>query len=193
MRLSGTRGRDIDRSVSVGAMDDGVNTMATLSCPRCRGTAVQRATRHGTLERALSALYIYPFRCRNCLRRFRRLVWGVRYRAGLRSERRVYERLRIRGQAYLQWAGGQAVGTMRNVSVAGAAIETEAAIPTGTSLTLVLRPASHIEAITIGEAIARSVRAGRLGVQFRHVEERERARLQRLVYRPPRVRRRHRV
>jgi c-di-GMP-binding flagellar brake protein YcgR len=82
---------------------------------------------------------------------------------------------------------------MRNVSVAGAAIETEAAIPTGTSLTLVLRPASHIEAITIGEAIARSVRAGRLGVQFRHVEERERAGLQRLVYRPPRARRRHRV
>jgi hypothetical protein len=126
MRPSGTR-EEIDRRGSVGATDGGVNSMTTLRCPRCGGTDVRRARRHGALERLLSALYIYPFRCQHCQRRFRRLEWGVRYRIGL--DRRIDERLRVRGRADLRWEGGHAAGTVRDVSVMGAGIETETAIP----------------------------------------------------------------
>jgi hypothetical protein len=179
MRPSGTR-EEIDRRGNVGATDGGVNSMTTLRCPRCGGTEVRRARRHGALERLLSALYIYPFRCQHCQRRFRRLEWGVRYRIGL--DRRIDERLRVRGRADLRWEGGHAAGTVRDVSVMGAGIETETTIPSGTPLTLVLQPAPDLARITIAVAGTQWARARRLGVQFRHIETGEQSRLQQLVY-----------
>jgi len=50
-----------------------------LQCPRCGWPEVRRTRRVGFLERLLSMIYIYPFRCGRCLHRYRSMRWGVRY------------------------------------------------------------------------------------------------------------------
>jgi hypothetical protein len=52
--------------------------MRKLSCPQCKGDAVQR-TRRSFLERWLSLFFIYPYRCQRCRHRFRMWQPGVRY------------------------------------------------------------------------------------------------------------------
>jgi len=46
-----------------------------LLCPRCASSAVRRSHRRG-LERLLSLLAVYPFRCKSCQARFWRLAVG---------------------------------------------------------------------------------------------------------------------
>lgn len=48
-------------------------------CPRCGSAFSRRARRLGLIERTLSLLYIYPFRCDHCFHRFRAMRWGKRY------------------------------------------------------------------------------------------------------------------
>lgn len=46
-------------------------------CPYCNSNDVRLSHRKNFLESALSFLGVYPFRCENCNRRFRKL-WGKR-------------------------------------------------------------------------------------------------------------------
>ena len=50
-----------------------------MDCPRCGWPEVRRTRRVGWLDRLLSIVYIYPFRCGRCLYRYRAMRWGVRY------------------------------------------------------------------------------------------------------------------
>jgi hypothetical protein len=50
------------------------------TCPRCQSLHVQRVPRAGLIDRVLSVFYVYPFWCGHCLRRFRKMQWGKRYR-----------------------------------------------------------------------------------------------------------------
>ena len=52
---------------------------ATPECPRCGNPDVRRTRRVGFIERLLSLVYVYPFRCARCLHRFRVMRWGTRY------------------------------------------------------------------------------------------------------------------
>src|SRR5438093_5834922 len=52
------------------------STHTLPQCPRCTSTAVRRSHRKG-IERLLSLLGIYPFRCENCSYRFKRLAGGI--------------------------------------------------------------------------------------------------------------------
>ena len=53
--------------------------MIASPCPACGSTLVRRSHRLGLAEAMLSAAYVYPFRCQECLHRFFALQWGVRY------------------------------------------------------------------------------------------------------------------
>jgi hypothetical protein len=50
------------------------------TCPYCQSLHVQRVPRAGLIDRVLSVVYVYPFHCGHCLRRFRKMQWGKRYR-----------------------------------------------------------------------------------------------------------------
>ena len=54
-------------------------TPVELRCPKCHSEVVRRSRRSGILERLLSALYLYPFRCERCDHRFTAFRWGTRY------------------------------------------------------------------------------------------------------------------
>jgi hypothetical protein len=50
-----------------------------VPCPACGDMPARRSHRSGPAEKLLSALYVYPFRCRLCGHRFFALQWGIRY------------------------------------------------------------------------------------------------------------------
>src|SRR3990167_6134375 len=104
--------------------------MNPLTCPRCRSPHVRRVGRDGTLERLLSAAYIYPFRCQVCEIRFKRLRWGERY-VRVELDRRDFSRVATSLWAAVVWQGHQSQATVRDLSVAGCWLETDAPIPIG--------------------------------------------------------------
>ena len=40
---------------------------------------MRRTRRAGSMERVLSLIYLYPFRCARCLHRYLSMRWGTRY------------------------------------------------------------------------------------------------------------------
>jgi len=41
-----------------------------MTCPKCKSDTAHRSHRRNLLERAAAALWIYPYRCKNCEHRF---------------------------------------------------------------------------------------------------------------------------
>src|SRR2546422_144823 len=74
----------------------GHSTLRPMGDPRCHHCGRRRARhchRVGALERVLAAVYVYPFRCQVCGRRFRALAWGKRYVRLQPGERRRLQRV----------------------------------------------------------------------------------------------------
>ena len=158
--------------------------MKALACPKCKSELVGRTHRSGMVEHALSLAYIYPFKCQICQRRFRALRWGERY-VRVPLDRRVAERLSTRIPVTIHWKdGGQGQGTVRDLSVTGCGIETEAPVPMGALVLLQLEPAGEPPIdIDVGEVRSRQPR--RIGIRFVRVApthaERVRLIVQRLL------------
>lgn len=153
-------------------------------CPKCKSELVGRTHRNGMVERAVSLAYIYPFKCQVCQHRFRKLQWGERY-VRVPLDRRHAERLPTRIPVTIHWKdGGQGRGTVRDISVTGCGIETEAPVPMGALVLLQLEPEGEPPIdIDVGEVRSRQSR--RIGVRFSRVApthvERVRQIVQRLI------------
>jgi ssDNA-binding Zn-finger/Zn-ribbon topoisomerase 1 len=52
--------------------------ITTHKCPKCGTHKVRRANRYGTLDRVLSFVNIYPYRCCQCLSQKRFYSFGRR-------------------------------------------------------------------------------------------------------------------
>jgi hypothetical protein len=135
------------------------------ACPKCGSTLVGRTHRHGIFERLVSLGYVYPFRCQACHRRFRRFRWGERY-VRVPLDRRDLERVPAQIPVTFHWKdGGAGSGTIRDISTAGCAVETDAPVSVGTLLLLQLTPEGEPPIdVDVGEV--RSRQARRLGVRF---------------------------
>lgn len=148
-------------------------------CPRCRSEETERVAREGLLERVASLVYVYPFACRACLRRFHALQWGQRY-VRSRRERRREERHPVDLWTML-WleAGGQPglPGRVRDISTTGLALETQAPLQPGQHLELDLQPGAGERPIRVEVAVVRTVQSGRVGLQFVGVKGETDARL----------------
>lgn len=156
--------------------------MKALACPKCKSELVGRTHRNGMVEHALSLAYIYPFKCQICQRRFRTLRWGERY-VRVPLDRRVAERLPTRIPVTIHWKdGGQGQGTVRDLSVTGCGIETEAPVPMGALVLLQLEPAGEPPIdIDVGEVRSRQPR--RIGVRFVRVAPTHTERVRQIVQR----------
>jgi hypothetical protein len=157
---------------------------------------VRRSPRVGPLERLVSVLYLYPFRCQHCSRRFRALRW--RHRHGRpATDQREYERIVVRLPVTLTAGGETAHGDTTDLSLGGCAVRTSAGWPAGTTARVTLRPPGGGAAIEVAEAVVRAVREGSLGLQFVHVAGPDQRQLTELIRsmaapspgRPPRGRR----
>jgi len=157
--------------------------MAEPQCPRCHSVVIERASRAGLLERLLSLVYVYPFRCQSCLHRFLSVVWGQRYvrtrRSG--SERRQHSRHTVDFWTTLWLAKGAHPSRARDLSVGGISIETDAPLEPGQHLELDLQPSPGERPIRVEVAVVRSVQSGRVGLQFVQVKDDGDARLQKFL------------
>lgn len=148
-------------------------------CPACQSIYVRRAHRVGLLEKAISAFYVYPFRCQLCSVRFFSFQWGVRY--DRQEDLRQYERIGVRFPVLFSSAQTTGKGIITDVSVADCALETTLPLKQGEALKLELYPKTGRPPIVVEKAVIRSIRKATVGVQFIEVSDTDKARLNRLV------------
>jgi hypothetical protein len=154
--------------------------MSALRCPQCGGRRAQRCHRVGGLERALSGVYVYPFRCQLCGRRFRALHWGARY-VKRSADRREWERLAIRAPVALRSGAVVAPGEATEISLEGFTAKTAARLVEGATVGATLDLVPGERPIEVEEAVVKAVRADGIGFQFVRLGDEERRRLRRVV------------
>jgi hypothetical protein len=154
--------------------------MAQPLCPRCRSNETERVSRDGLFERLASLVYVYPFRCRACLRRFLRLQWGQRY-VRARRERRRDERVPVDLWTTLWLEAGGQTGRVRDISQTGLALETTADLRPGQHLELDLQPGDGERPIRVEVAVVRTIQSGKVGLQFVGVKDESDARLRKFL------------
>ena len=150
--------------------------MGGFRCPKCGRHVVQRAHRSGVVERLLSAVYVYPFRCQLCGRRFRALQWRTRYVVQT-AERREYERVGLRAPVTVVTSRGTVQGEVTELSMEGCTVTMAAPLSEGATVQAELHLLPGQRPVSVAAAVVRSVRATTCGLHFTRVRAEERIRL----------------
>jgi hypothetical protein len=141
---------------------------------------VRRTHRRG-IERLLSLVYVYPFRCQLCRRRFRAMQWGRHY-AVRGVDRREFERLPARFPVTILAGSTEAKGVVTDLSIDGCAVEATTPVARERSLSLSMQT-TPLETLSIERAIVRTVHGQRLGIQFVQLTDMEHDALERVLRR----------
>jgi PilZ domain len=154
--------------------------MRELHCSVC-GSAFVRATyREGRVERLLSRVNVFPFRCQLCTNRFRAFYSGARHNTQA-FDRRQYTRLTASIEALVLDRNQPAVtNRITDISMDGCTLQTTG-FPKGTFIELVLKPAVEEETIHVETAMVCSVRPLSMGVRFLEIPPEHYRRLAQVV------------
>ena len=139
-----------------------------------------RVSRVGLGERLVSLFYVYPFRCQLCGHRFKFLQWGIKYKR-IEEDRREYERMAASFPVTFDAGAVQGRGLAVDISMAGCTFHTEAELVEGNILRMRLELPEETSPVSVEAVIIRTLRTGRVGVEFIRVENGERERLQRFI------------
>jgi PilZ domain-containing protein len=154
--------------------------MRALHCPTC-GTSFIRVTYpEGRVERLLSRVKVFPFRCQLCKNRFRVFYTGVRHNTQA-FDRRQYTRLPASIEAQvLDHKQLPVTNRITDISMDGCTLQTTA-FPKGAFIELVLKPTEEEETIHIETAMVCSVRPLSMGVRFLEIPPEHYRRLAQVV------------
>ncbi len=154
--------------------------MRGLHCPIC-GTSFVRVTyQEGRLERLLSRVNVFPFRCQLCTNRFRALYSGARHNTQA-FDRRQYTRLTASIEAQVLDRNQPAVtNRISDISMDGCTLQTTG-FREGAFIELVLKPRGVEETIRIETAIVCSVRPLSMGIRFLEIPPEQYRRLAQVV------------
>jgi len=136
---------------------------------------VRRSSRVGAFERLASIVYVYPFRCQRCAHRFSQLTWGQRY-PHPKGERRDFERVAVRLPARLSAGTETAQAETSDLSISGCSVWTNARFPPGTEVRFTVQ-LGRGPTVDVAEAVVRATHAGRVSLQFIHMDAEEQRRL----------------
>lgn len=161
-------------------------------CPRCGRRVVRRAPRIGALERLASRVFVYPFRCQPCGRRFRALTWGVRYTRRA-DDRREYDRVEVSLTATLVTRDDEQPARVTSLSVAGCLVETALEAPRGTQVRVRMKLPGADAPVNVDGAVVRWAHPGVLGIEFILLAAADRRRLAAFVLDRLGLREEHRV
>ena len=156
-----------------------------IRCPRCGKSFVRRSQRQGLQERLLSLVYLYPFRCQVCAKRFRVFRFRSQY------VKRMVDR---RQDAWLSaWIpttvvedvkpGAQRVGegVITEISLGGCYMQTVMPLSQGTLVSLELQPEQSTPAIAVEAALVRIVRPTGAGLEFLRMSRPEQERFSQFI------------
>jgi len=139
--------------------------MRELHCPIC-GTSFVRVTyQKGVVERLLSRVNVFPFRCQLCTNRFCAFNSGARHNTQA-FDRRQYTRLMasIEAQVFDQ-KQLPLTNQITDISMDGCTLQTTGLLK-GAFIELVLKPTVEEETIRIETAIVCSVHPSSMGIRF---------------------------
>lgn len=155
--------------------------MKELHCPNCGTPFVRATSREGSVERLLSCINIFPFRCQLCTNQFRAFWSGARGNTQA-FDKRQYKRLPTSIEAqFLTDSNQRGTNRITEISMGGCTLRTTTEFPRGTFLELTLKPTSGEEPITIESGMVSSVRPSSLGISFLEMAPRDKQRLSQIV------------
>ncbi|MEK7237816.1 MAG: PilZ domain-containing protein [Nitrospirota bacterium] len=155
--------------------------MRELHCPICGAPFVRVTYREGRVERLLSRVNVFPFRCQLCTNRFRALSSGARHNTQA-FDRRQYARLTASIEAQVLDRNQPTVTTrITDISMDGCTLQTTG-LSKGAFVELVLKPTVEEETIYIETAMVCSVRPSSMGVRFLEVPPEHQRRLGQVVH-----------
>ncbi len=152
----------------------------SLQCPKCGKKGANRLHRGGVFEHLLSFVYIYPYRCRACWRRFRALQWGTRY-VRTQANRRSHRRFQTHLPVVFSCGETHGEGVVTNIAMGGCRLKTDVKLIEDTPLELKLQvPGSETE-IRVCRASVRPVEKFFAGLSFARLAGAEKKRLRRFL------------
>lgn len=155
--------------------------MKDLHCPNCGTPFVRVKPQAGTVERVLNRFKVFPFRCQLCMSQFR-AFWPSSPDGSREFDRREFKRLpaSFQAKAFTE-TSSNSNHHLTDISMGGCRLETSSALPKGTFLELLIKPASDELPIKVETAMVCSVQPESVGVQFLEFEQEEQRRLSQVV------------
>ena len=142
--------------------------MRDLHCPNCGVPFVRVTYQESRVERLLSRVNVFPFRCQLCTNRFRAFYSGARHNTQA-FDRRQYARLTASIEArVLDHEQLPVTNRITDISMDGCSLQTTG-FPKGAFIELVLKPTVEEETIRIETAMVCSVRPLSMGIRFLEV------------------------
>ena len=151
-----------------------------LQCPKCGKGGGNRLQRGGVVERLLSCVYIYPYRCMSCWRRFRALRWGTRY-VRTQGNRRRHRRFQTHFPVVFSYGQKHGEGVVTNIAMGGCRLQTEVQLTEDTPLELKLQVPGSEGEIRVEMATVSSVGGFFAGLSFSQFAGAEKKRLRRFL------------
>ena len=152
----------------------------SIQCWKCGKKGGNRLKRGGVCDHLLSLVYIYPYRCRACLRRFRSLQWGTRY-VRKQANRRSHRRFQTHFPVVFSSGQTQGTGIVTDIAMGGCRLKTDVKLTEDAPLELKLQvPESETE-IRVERATVRSVESFFAGLSFARLAGAEKKRLRRFL------------
>ena len=154
--------------------------MRELHCPVCGTSFVRVIYPEGRLERLLSRINVFPFRCQLCTNRFRGLYSGARPSTQA-FDRRQYTRLTAYIEAQvLDRNQPDVINWITDISMDGCTLQATG-FPKGAFIELALKPTVEEETIRIETAMVCSLRSSSMGIRFLEVTPEHYRRLAQVV------------
>ena len=139
--------------------------MRALHCSNCGSSFVRLTYLEGRVERLLSRVNVFPFRCQLCTNRFRTFYAGARHNTQA-FDRRQYTRMTASIEAQILDRNQPSVtNRITDISMDGCTLQTTG-FPKGAFIELVLKPTVEEERIHVETAMVCSVRPLSMGVRF---------------------------
>lgn len=152
----------------------------SVQCRKCGKGRANRLHRGGVLDHLLSVVYIYPYRCRSCWRRFKALRWGTHY-VRKQANRRSHRRLQTHFPVVFSSGETRGQGIVTDIAMGGCRLKTDVRLKEDTPLELKLQvPESETE-ILVDRATVRSVESFFAGLSFAQLAGAEKKRLRRFL------------
>lgn len=149
-------------------------------CPTCFSGFVKRSRRRNAIERFLSLVSIYPYRCQLCQHRFSRHQKGLKYQR-IDEDRREYERLPVHLAATFAIGKVRGQGEVLDISMAGCSLRTETLLNVGDTIYFTLLRPGQVAAISVEVAILRGLFPSGARLEFLRFDGDEREKLQRFM------------
>ena len=154
--------------------------MRGLHCRICGSPFVRVTYQESRVERLLSRINLFPFRCQLCTNRFRAFYSGARHNTQA-FDRRQYIRLMASIEAQVfDHKQLPLTNQITDISMDGCALQTTGFLK-GAFIELVLKPTVEEETIRIETAMVCSVRPSSMGVRFLEVSPEHHRRLGQIV------------